>query len=83
MGLVASSALSNGGEVHGIIPRAFLASGEKGDEKPEGENANEKGKTVNLEGERSKVTVVKSMHEVSRASPSRRWTGDVTWRVPD
>lgn len=70
MGLVASSALENGGQVHGIIPKAFLVAtnGEKG----EGASSQEEeiGKTVNLEGQRSKVTVVGGMHEVSRSLSS-------------
>lgn len=87
MGLVASSALENGGEVHGIIPKAFLvaANGEKG----EGGNEEEigKGKTVNLEGERSTVTVVGGMHEVRRdfllsfALSWRIYLGENGWEV--
>ena len=67
MGLVASSALEAGGEVHGIIPKAFLVAtnGEKGEGGGAGhEEELGKGKTVNLEGQRSKVTVVGGMHEV-------------------
>lgn len=61
MGAVASSALEAGGDVHGITPSAFLSKGEKGDELVPGAVG---GKMFNLEGEKSKVTVVKGMHEV-------------------
>ncbi|KAL7411506.1 hypothetical protein BDY24DRAFT_396086 [Mrakia frigida] len=65
MGLVASSALENGGQVHGIIPKAFLVAtnGEKGEGASSQEEEIGKGKTVNLEGHKSKVTVVGGMHE--------------------
>lgn len=72
MGAVAEGALDNGGEVHGIIPRAFVIPGggekgaKEGEKAVEGEKAgNGKGAvgTTKLGGGES--TVVGGMHEVS------------------
>jgi hypothetical protein len=77
MGAVAHGALDAGGQVHGIIPRAFVMTGEKGQVRAgEGEREGErKGVigTTKLGGGES--TVVGGMHEVrlkrDRSRPGR------------
>lgn len=59
MGVVASSAVEAGGQVHGVLPRAFLGPGEQGTGAGRDE---ETGHTGNLKG--GKTTVVSGMHEV-------------------
>ncbi|CED85079.1 Cytokinin riboside 5'-monophosphate phosphoribohydrolase LOG [Phaffia rhodozyma] len=60
MGLTAASAVEAGGEVHGIIPRAFLGPGEQG--VPTLSDKDEStGRTGQLKG--GKTSVVGGMHE--------------------
>jgi hypothetical protein len=77
MGAVAHGALDAGGQVHGIIPRAFVMTGEKGQVRAgEGEREGERNGvigTTKLGGGES--TVVGGMHEVrlkrDRSRPGR------------